>query len=497
MGVMNKYICTAIPYVNGDPHIGNALDYLLADVWTRWQKSRGVEVRFQIGTDEHGNKIAAKAESLGLTPKEYVDGQYGKFKEMASLLGASWTDFIRTSDPAHEARVQEIWKKLSPYIYKGEYKGWYCQGCEAFFSEKEAKACGYFCPDHQKDLTEVSEENYFLRVSDFTDAVRDAITKKELEIVPDWRAKEFLNLIKDGMPDVSISRPRRSLSWGVAVPDDPDQVIYVWIDALSNYITVLGYPSDDGSAAGDFNDFWPADLQVVGKDILRFHAGIWPVILMGLGLALPKKILVHGYITVNGGEKMSKSVGNVVDPFKIISDFGVDAFRYFFVRHIPTLDDGDFSDEKFLSAYNNELANELGNLVSRVAAMCQKYEVLGDLTDESLRATFLEYSGFETTRFDDLMEACKFSESLDYVWKLVQGANRFVEDNKPWVLAREGDNDKLTEVLQTLVAGLLTIAEYLSIFMPATAAKMREIYDISGAISSVDVPLFAKKIISA
>ncbi|MCL2085402.1 methionine--tRNA ligase [Candidatus Saccharibacteria bacterium] len=481
---MNKYVCTAIPYVNGAPHIGNALDYLLADIWARWQREQGNSVRFQVGTDEHGNKIAAKAESENKTPKEYVDENFVKFRELMEMMNTTWTDFIRTSDAEHEKRVQEIWKKLGPHIYKGSYKGWYCQGCEAFFSEKEAEGNEFFCPDHKRKLTEVSEENYFLRMADFEDRIVSAIEKDEMKITPSFRKREFLNMIKDGMPDVSISRPRKSLTWGVAVPNDPDQVIYVWIDSLSNYITVLGYPDND-----EYKEWWPAELQIVGKDILRFHAGIWPAILLGLGLPLPKEILVHGHVTVDG-EKMSKTVGNVVDPFEVIEKYGVDGFRYFFTRHVPTMDDGDFSWTKMEEAYNNELANELGNLVSRVAAMCGKYEIKNGFDDGEYREVFKKYAEFSEEKFASSMESLQFGQALEHVWRLVQGANRFVDENKPWELAKS-DTEKLQETMRALVAAIRIIGEKTKVFMPATSERILAIYNAS-ELQKLDEVLFAK-----
>ena len=310
----NLYITTAIPYVNGAPHIGNALDYLLADIWTRYERQNGREVRFQVGTDEHGNKIAAKSAELGIAPQEFTDKMAPNFELFMKKLGADYTDFIRTTDPKHEAAVQYIWQKLAPHIYKDIYEGWYCQGHEAFFTEKEVTETSGVCPDHQTPYERVKEENYFLRCSDFSDQIREAIESGKMQIVPEFRKKEFLELIKDGVKDVSISRPKKSLSWGVPVPGDPTQIMYVWLDALCNYITVLGYPGDE-----TWREFWPADVQVVGKDILRFHAGIWPAILLGLDMPLPKKILVHGFVNV-GGAKMSKTVGNVVDPSQIIDE---------------------------------------------------------------------------------------------------------------------------------------------------------------------------------
>lgn len=470
------YITTAIPYVNGKPHIGNALDYLLADIWTRYQKQHGRDVRFQVGTDEHGNKIAAKAAELGITPKAYTDSMYGNFEELMKKVGASYTDFIRTTDVHHEAAVQYIWQKLQPYIYKSSYEGWYCVGHEAFFTDKEATEMNGTCSDHQQPLQRVSEENYYLKSSAFTDKVREAIETGRMQIVPEFRKNEFLELIKDGLQDVSISRPKKNLSWGVPVPGDPDQVMYVWIDALANYITVLGYPDQDG-----WKDYWPADVQVIGKDILRFHAGIWPAMLLGLELPLPKKLMVHGFVNV-GGAKMSKTVGNVVDPNQIIDDYGLDAFRYFFARHIPTLDDGDFTWEKFENAYNTELGNDLGNLLSRVASMITRYQggVIGEVPQ----------GDHDSKAYYDAMSELRFNNALDEVWETVRSLNRYIEVVKPWEIAKERETNPeadahLAEVLNQAAGTLLQIAEQLTPFLPDTAKTIKHTFN-TGVIVPIE-----------
>lgn len=478
----NLYITTAIPYVNGTPHIGNALDYLLADIWSRYQKQNGREVRFQVGTDEHGNKIAAKAAEANISPQDYTDKMYGNFEVLMRKVGAEFTDFIRTTDPHHKGAVQYIWQQLQPYIYKGTYQGWYCQGHEAFFTDKEVELTSGVCPDHQTPYEQVSEENYFLRASEFSDRIREAIEKNKMQIVPEFRKKEFLELIKDGVKDVSISRPKKSLTWGVPVPGDPDQIMYVWLDALSNYITVLGYPDH-----AEWQDFWPAEVQVVGKDILRFHAGIWPAMLLGIGVSLPKKLLVHGFVNV-AGAKMSKTVGNVVDPNEIIDQYGVDAFRYFFARHIPTQDDGDFTWEKFEMAYNSELANDLGNLVSRVANMVTRYQsgVVGDapLGEHDMKA------------YRDAFEQLAFDRALDETWHMIRSLNKYVDDVKPWEIAKRREKDPdaeshLTEVLAHCVGNLLQIGDLLVPFMPETAAKIHTTFE-NGVITASEGVLFPK-----
>ena len=479
------YIATAIPYVNGTPHIGNALDYLLADIWTRYQKQNGKEVRFQVGTDEHGNKIAAKAAEAGMDPKSYTDTTYVNFENLMKKVDAQYTDFIRTTDAHHVGAVQYIWQQLLPYIYKGSYQGWYCVGHEAFFTDKEVQATGGVCPDHQTPFQQVSEDNYYLKTSAFTDKIREAIETGTMQIVPEFRKKEFLELIKDGLQDVSISRPKKQLSWGVSVPGDPEQIMYVWIDALANYITVLGYPDKAG-----WQEYWPADVQVIGKDILRFHAGIWPAMLLGLGLELPKRLLVHGHI-VSGGEKMSKTVGNVIDPNEIIDQYGLDAFRYFFSRHIPTLDDGDFTWEKFENAYNGELGNDLGNVIQRVSAMVVKYQagVIGEAPQGE----------HDMSAYHEAMENLEFNKAMDEVWHMVRSLNQYIENVKPWEIAKGIPKDAeaeahLSEVLAYCVGALLQIGDLLVPFLPATAARIHQTFD-TGVIVPSDGVLFPKRYI--
>lgn len=478
------YITTAIPYVNGVPHIGHALDYTLADIWSRYQKQNGRDVRFQTGVDEHGNKIAAKAAENNLQPQEYVDQMHGNFKTLIGALNVECTDFIRTTDGHHKGAVQYIWQELEKagLLYKSTYEGWYCTGCENFVTDKEAADNNGTCPDHQKPYERLSEENYYFKASQFSGEIREAIEKNKLRITPEFRKKEFLELIKDGLKDVSVSRPRKNLSWGVSVPGDDSQVMYVWLDALSNYITVLGYPDRE-----EWREFWPADVQVVGKDILRFHAGIWPAMLLGLGLPLPKTLLVHGFVTV-GGAKMSKSLGNGVGPMEVIEQYGTDAFRYYFSRHVPTQDDGDFTWEKFENVYNNELGNDLGNLVQRVAAMVKRYQagVIGDAPQ----------SEHDMGPYREAMQKLEFNRALDEVWVTVRALNQYLENVKPWEIAKHRATDTeaeshLAEVLAYASGTLLQVADLLVPFMPATAESIRTTFE-TGVIPEVLTPLFPK-----
>ena len=449
------YITTAIPYVNGAPHVGHAVDYLLADVCARYQKMLGNEVRFQAGTDEHGGKIWLKAKEQNIPVEDYVTKNSEKFQDFIYKLGVEYTDFIRTTDSEHEKRVQEIWNKIKDHIYLAKYEGWYCSGCERFITDKEYQENNGICPDHQKPYEKLEEENYYLRISDFKAQIKDAIESKRMLILPEFREKEILKLLEDS-PDVSISRPRSQLNWGVPVPGDDNQVMYVWIDALSNYITILGYPDND------ISDFWPAYAQFVGKDILRFHAVIWPAILLALGLELPKTLVSHGMVLCDG-QKMSKSIGNVVDPLEVLDKHGIDAFRYFFLRH------------------NNELANDLGNLAQRLSTMCKKNNFrLDDIPEIKL-----------SEKYQTLMNEFRFKESFDLVWDKVQAINKKIDDEKPWVLAKEGNTSKLNQVLSDLVLDQLEVAKLLEPFLPETAAKIQSIF--TGEIVPPEAPLFPKK----
>jgi len=471
------YVTTAIPYVNSNPHIGNAMDYMLADVLSRYHKQQGDEVFFEVGTDEHGTKIAAKAKDQNLEPKAYTDKMVPVFYDFIKKMNVDYTDFIRTTDERHEKAAQVIWKQLKEYIYKGTYEGWYCVGCEAFVTAKEATANNGICPLHNKPYEKLSEENYYFKLSAFGDQIRQALQAGELKIMPKFREAEILNLIDSGLDDISISRPKKNLSWGIQVPDDPHQVMYVWFEALMNYITILGYPDDE-----KYKTFWPADVQIVGKDIIRFHAAIWPAMLIALNQPLAKVLLVHGFVNV-GGTKMSKSIGNVIDPTAIIDDYGVDAFRYYFLRHIPTTEDGDFTWEKFETAYNNELANELGNLVQRLASMITRYQegVIGDVP----------LPKHDTGAFHEAMRGLQFDRALDYIWMKIRELNIYLEEVKPWQVAKAGDSEHLQEILAHGAATLQQIAELIWPFLPQTSEAITKIFG-KGVVASFKGVLFPK-----
>jgi methionyl-tRNA synthetase len=370
-----------------------------------------------------------------------------------------------------------IWKALAKDIYKNKYVGWYCTGDEAFFTEAVVKENKGVCPAHNRPYEKVEEENYFFRLSNYNEQIKKAIESGSLQIVPKTRRNEILSVVKEGLEDISVSRPADKISWGIPVPGDKTQVMYVWFEALLNYITVLGYPEHD-----DFKKFWPANVQIVGKDIIRFHAGIWPGILLGLGVALPKTLYVHGFVTLDG-KKISKSLGNVISPLEIVDKYGVDAFRYYFLRHVPSYEDGDFSWERLEEVYNNELANELGNAVSRTAAMITKYQkgLIGDIPPAEH-----DQAGYRTA-----LEHCRFDQALEEVWDQVRGLNQYIEEEKPWVLAKDGDEEHLREVLAYLASNLIEIADMLEPFLPTTATTIRNVF-AEGVLRPIQGTLFPK-----
>ena len=455
----NFFVATAIPYVNAKPHLGNALEFLYGDVLARYHRGQGKNVLFSIGTDEHGSKVAAAAAEQGLEPQEVTDRFSAEFRKLAERLEVSHSHFIRTSDKSHCQKVQLIWRRLSEkYIYKDSYEGWYCQGCEAFQTETAAKAAGNICPDHKRPYQRLREENYFFRLTSFKERLEEEINSGRIRIIPATVKAEALQMLAE-LRDIAISRPIESVSWGIGVPDDPKQVIYVWFDALFNYITVLGYP--DGE---EFKSHWPADVQIIGRDILRFHALIWPALLLGLGLPPYRLLYAHGLITVDG-QKMSKTVGNVVDPVELLEAHGVDAFRYFLLRHLPAHENGDYSYKRFVAAYNNELADQLGNLVHRLQALvCQKLE--GRLPNAA-------EASFDSPDFPDsyhkLMAECHFNQALGLVFAEIKALNRYLEASRPWALE---DRQRVAEILDCGVANLRRLNELLQPFLPRLSREI-------------------------
>jgi methionyl-tRNA synthetase len=473
----NYYVTTSIPYVNAEPHIGFGLEIVFADVLARYTRASGTPVIFSTGTDEHGTKIVETAEKAKLTPKQLTDKNAEAFRELAKQLNISNDRFIRTTDKGHEQRAQVIWKNLEEDIYKGKYVGLYCVGCEEFVTETVAKENNGECPIHKKPYQQLEEENYFFKLSKYTPKIREAIESGKLHIVPTTRRNEILSVLKEGLEDISVSRPKDKINWGVPVPGDSKQVMYVWFEALMNYITVLGYPEHD-----DFKKFWPANVQVIGKDILRFHAAIWPGMLLALGLPLQKSLYVHGFISLNG-QKISKSTGNVIAPDDIIKDYGVDAFRYYFLPHVPSYDDGDFTWEEFERRYNTELGNELGNAVQRVAKMVKQYQdgLIGDIPK----------SEHDIKQYHDALAEFHFDRALDEVWEQVRGLNAYIDEQKPWEIAKENDAEHLREVLAYCVSNLLEISELLEPFLPDTAAKIQFVFK-EGFLQDLGTVLFPK-----
>ena len=457
------YVTTSIPYVNAGPHIGFALEIVEADALSRYHRNKGEDILFLTGADEHGAKIVQAAEAAGKKPQEFVDEISGKFEALKGALNLSLDDFIRTSDKKrHWPSAQKLWLELvkADDIYKKNYKGLYCIGHEAFITEKDL--IDGKCRDHKKEPEVVEEENYFFRLSKYSKEIESRIKNQKLKIVPESRENEILSFLKEGLEDVSFSRPTKDLNWGIPVPNDPKHTMYVWCDALSNYISALGYGSGDESK---LEKYWPADVHVIGKDILRFHAAIWPGMLLSAGLPLPKSIFVHGFITV-GGEKMSKTLGNVVDPFEVVKKYGTDALRYYLLREIPSGEDGDFTYDKFEERYNADLAKGLGNLVSRVLTLAQKSDVKEVKNFKSEIKTAGE-------NVEKVMSEFKFNDALAAIWRLVASGDKYVDDKKPW--ASNSDSEEFKKTIGSLLYLISEIGKLLEPFLPETSEKISEL----------------------
>jgi len=507
--VKKFYITTTIPYANAPPHMGHALEFVQADVLARWKKQKGYSVFFLTGTDEHGTKNYQTAKKQGLNPQEFVDKNANFFKKLIKLLNISNTNFIRTTDKKnHWPGVIDIWKKLKAKgdIYKKKYSGFYCTGCERFVTEKDL--INGKCPNHPtKEIEVISEENYFFKLSKYSEEIKEKIKSGELRIYPNKWKNDFLSLIKEGLIDVSFSRSKNKLPWGVPVPGDKNQVMYVWCDALTNYLTGIGYPNEK------YKKYWPADIHVVGKDMLRFHTGIWPGMLLSAGLPLPKKVIVHGFLTIDG-KKMSKSTGNVIDPIEISEKYGADSIRYFFCRNFVFGEDGDISEKGIVTRHNDELANKLGNLISRVSSLIEKYGIektenkiklelrlkkaiktgkaeLGVNEKGSLHI-FRKYPGSKKGKVSEVnwstflgenptswleaielfaenyMENFELDKSLNEIFKFIDHCNWYIQIEKPW--SNECENPK--KVLYELKEAILKIAELLWPFIPESSEKI-------------------------
>jgi methionyl-tRNA synthetase len=466
---MSYYVTTPIYYVNGEPHLGHAYTTIAADVLARHMRQRGEDVFFLTGTDEHGEPVAQAAEQLGITPRELGDRNAVRFRDLAAVLNVTNDFFIRTTDPEHMAKVAEVVQRIYDHghVYAGHYEGWYCPRCADFKTESELED-GNLCPIHKIVLEIEQEDNWFFKLSDFQEPLERLYAERPDFVTPQNRYNEALAFIKSGLRDFSLSRQR--LKWGVKVPWDESQVVYVWIDALLNYYTALSYarPGEDLTER-----FWPATVHLIGKDILKFHAVIWPAMLMAAGLEVPRRVTIHGFLLL-GEHKMSKSLGNVIEPFQVAELYGPDALRFYLLRDVSFGADGEVSPEGFETRYTTELANEYGNLASRTLAMIGRYRdgvVPGGRLPERLAG---EFEGLSEA-VQDALDRVELTVALDEIWRRIKLLNRYVQDEEPWRLAKdESQAERLDEVLYGLAEGLRVVSVLLHPFMPSSAERLLE-----------------------
>ncbi len=458
------YITTSIPYTNAPPHIGFAFEAIQADVIARYQRAQGKDVFFLTGSDENGLKTKKAAEAANMSLEDFLNQTVSKFQELTKTLNISTDDFIRTTDKKrHEPAVIKLWQILEKNgdLYKKKYKGFYCEGCEAFKTEKEV-VNGKCVLHPNADIQIIEEENYFFRLSKYLPQIKKIIEKNKITIIPESKKNEILGMIENGLEDVSFSRSKDKYQ-GIGVPGDDNQIIYVWADALPNYISALGYATDDVK----FKKYWPADVHCIGKDIVKFHAIYWPAMLLSLGLDLPKSIFVHGFINVDG-QKMSKSLGNVIDPFELVAKYGVDAVRYYLLREIVPTEDGDFSYAKFEQRYNSDLAGGIGNLLARTVTLAGK----PTFSEKKPSAKIKKAVAIAQKECQACLEEFKFNEALKSLWELIGFCDKYINENKPW----EGGKTS-SQVVSDVLFALAAIADLLSPFLPETSGKIKKVLE--------------------